>query len=113
MFGQHATRDEEELQTEERSRLIDNLARRIVRRRLETPAIMFLEMHKPVAFLASQCVLMASPLLAPLLGRWEIEKYSRLLNSPENVELLIHRIEDLSEAREREEKTKAADEHRK
>lgn len=108
MFGQHA-HGEEEQQIEERNRLIDNLARRIVRRRLETPAIMFLEMHKPVAFLASQCMLMASPLVAPLLGRWEIEKYSRLLNSPENVELLIHRIEDLSEARELDENKKTVD----
>jgi hypothetical protein len=87
----------EELQADERDRLIDDLARRIVRWGLETPAIMFLEMHKPVAFLASQCFLMVTPLVIPLLGRWEFQKYSALLGSPEAVELLIQRIESLAE----------------
>jgi len=76
------------------------LARKIVSRRLETPAILFLEMHKPLAFLASQSVLVASPVLVPIFGREGVERYSQLLSTQENVELLIRRIEDLSEERD-------------
>jgi hypothetical protein len=90
----------DELSPEERERLIDDLARKIVDRRLETPAIMFLEMHKPVAFLASQSMLVAAPFLAPMFGRDGVERYSRLFSSQDNVELLIRRIEDLADDRE-------------
>ena len=93
------TDEEGGLSSEERDQLIDNLARKIVDRKLETPAILFLEMHKPVAFLGSQALLAASPILAPLFGLQDTEKYSRLFSSIDNVEMLIRRIEDLSEER--------------
>ncbi|HET6452987.1 MAG TPA: hypothetical protein VFI02_01160 [Armatimonadota bacterium] len=96
------TDEEGDLSSEERDKLIENLARKIVDRRLETPAILFLEMHKPVAFLGSQALLVASPILAPLFGMEGPEKYSRLFSSIDNVEKLIQRIEDLSEERESE-----------
>jgi len=93
---------DEELSTEERDKLIDELARKIVKRRLETPAILFLEMHKPITFLASQSLLAASPFLVPLFGRDGVRRYSRLFSTQENVELLIRRIEDLAEERDAE-----------
>ena len=89
-----------ELSPEERDRLIDDLARRVVDRRLEMPAVLFLEMHKPVTFLASQSLLMAGPLLAPLFGIEGMRRYSQLLATRENVELLIRRIENLAEERD-------------
>jgi hypothetical protein len=91
-----------ELSPECRDKLIDELAHKIAKKGMETPAIMFLEMHKPVSFLASQTMLVASPLLAPLFGLNGVEKYSRLFGSVENVELLIRRIEDLAEQRSKE-----------
>ena len=93
---------DEELSPEDLDKLIDELARKVADRRLETPAIMFLEMHKPVAFLASQSMLVASPILAPLFGRGGMERYSQLFSTQENVELLIRRIEDLAEERDAE-----------
>jgi hypothetical protein len=85
-----------DLSPEDRDRLIEQLARKIVSRGLETPAILFLEMHKPVAFVAGQSLLVAGPFLAPLFGIEGVNKYSRLLGDRENVELLIRRIEDIS-----------------
>lgn len=99
------TDEEGDLSSEERDQLIENLARKIVDRKLETPAILFLEMHKPVAFLGSQALLVASPILAPLFGMEGPEKYSRLFSSIDNVEKLIQRIEDLSEERDSERRT--------
>lgn len=85
----------------ERDILIDELAQKVVDKRLETPVIMFLEMHKPISFLASQAMVAAEPILVPLFGPEGVEKYRMLFDSPENVELLIERIEDLSDERRR------------
>ena len=88
--------DDDQLTPEERDKLINELAQKVVDKRMETPAIMFLEMHKPVTFLASQSILVASPFLVPLFGAEGVEKYARLFSSVDNVELLIERIEELS-----------------
>jgi len=88
--------DDDQLTPEERDKLINELAQKVVDKRMETPAIMFLEMHKPVTFLASQSMLVASPFLVPLFGAEGVQKYSRLFSSVDNVELLIERIEELS-----------------
>lgn len=84
------------LSPEDRDKLIDELAQKIVNRGLETPAILFLEMNKPVAFLASQTMLVAAPFLAPIMGIEGTQRYSSLFSTQENVELLIRRIEDLA-----------------
>lgn len=90
-----------ELSPEDRDKMIDELAEKIVDRGMETPAIMFLEMHKPVSFLASQTMLVASPFLAPVFGFEGMQRYSALFSTLDNVELLIQRIEDLSEAKDK------------
>ncbi len=42
------------LTDEERDSLIDSLAKKVADRRMETPAVLFLEMYKPLSFVASQ-----------------------------------------------------------
>jgi hypothetical protein len=97
---QTGNQPEDDLSPEERDALIDELAKKVVDRRLETPTIMFLEMHKPVAFLAGQSMIVAGPLLSPLFGVDGMRKFSRLLSGEGNVERLIRRIEDLADERE-------------
>ena len=75
---------------------IERLAQGVARRGLETPAMLFLEMHKPLCFFASQGLLFAMPLLGGFLGPREVERLARLLDSQENVDRLIGRIEELS-----------------
>ena len=81
------------LTEEERDTLIAQLAERVARHNMATPAILMLEMHKPVAFLAGQSLLVGSGFLAPLFGPQNVRKYIRLLESRENIELLIRSIE--------------------
>lgn len=83
-------------------RLIEELAQRIVSQRLETPAIFFLEMNKPLTFLASQSLLLATPLLGAFIKPSRIEEYSQLLDSRDNMERLIGRIDELAERRDAE-----------
>lgn len=86
----------EELGAEERDRVIDTIAQAVAKRGMETPAILFLEMHKPVSFFASQGLVITSPFVAPLIGIDNVRLASRLFEKRENVELLIQRIEELA-----------------
>lgn len=94
----------EPLTDHERDAMIDKIATNIHRRGLETPAILFLEMHKPLSFFASQTLIVTSPLIAPIVGFDRVTSASRLLESRANVELLIQRLEELAETRQTERK---------
>lgn len=89
---------DEELTVERRDQLIDYLANKIIKHGMASPSILFLEMHKPFAFLASQTVILGSGFLAPFVGFQKIQEYSKLMESSDNVERLVCRIEDLSAA---------------
>lgn len=90
-----------DLSEAERDRLIESLAQKVHRYHMESAAILFLEMHKPLAYVASQSMLLGSGFLAPLFGPENVQKYAKLFETRENVERLIVRIEErhaLSEA---------------
>ena len=76
---------------------IDSIAKKIVDRRLETAAVLFLEMHKPLSFIASQAVLVAMPLWGPLVGAQRMADVSKILRERSNVEALILRIEEMAD----------------
>jgi hypothetical protein len=84
-----------DLTDEEERRLIDNIAKVVVDKGLEAPAIMFLEATRPLSFIASQLAIVA---LGPLEWLFELEgpKYTGLFMKKENVSRIIERIEELS-----------------
>jgi hypothetical protein len=77
------------MDTDQRAAILHNLADGIARRRLTTPARMFLDAVEPLAFFAGQIALFARP-LAPL-GRWR--EYLTALDDEEGWKIL-HRIVD-------------------
>ena len=83
----------DELTDDERDSLIEKAATEIEKRKLEAPAILFLEMHKPLAYVGSQAGLAFAPFIAPMLGFDFVNNYSRLFAERENVERLLERIE--------------------
>ncbi len=85
---------EEPLSHEEREDILERFSDVVVRRGLQTPVIMALEMHRPLAFMASQGIIVATPLMGPLLGLERMQKAGRFLQEPGAVEALIRRIED-------------------
>ncbi len=85
-----------DLTDSERDELIEKIAGGVMRRRMETPAILFLEMHKPLSFIGSQALIVGSPFLGPFVGVENVHRVSRLLSERSNVERLISRIEELS-----------------
>ena len=84
-----------DLTDEEEQKLINNIARLVVDKGLEAPAIMFLEVTRPLSFIASQLAIVA---LGPLQWLFELEgpKYTGLFMKKENVNRIIERIEALS-----------------
>ena len=84
-----------DLTDEEEDRLISNIARLVVDKGLEAPAIMFLEVAKPLAFIASQLAIVA---LGPLQWLFEGPKYTGLFMKKQNVDRIIGRIEELSKS---------------
>ena len=71
------------------------IASEIVRRGLTVPAILFLEMHKPLSYIASQGAVVLSPFLMPFMGYDNMRILSRYIEKRENVGNLICRIEEL------------------
>lgn len=87
------------LTPEESEQWIEKTARQVVDRGLSIPAILTLEMHRPVAFTLGQGMVAATPLLGPLLGLDRMSGISRVLCAPGGVDSLIRRIEELNESK--------------
>ena len=86
-----------ELTNDQRDILINKLASQVDARKMHLPAILFLDMHKPLAFLVGQSLLLGSGFLAPVFGPQNVQQYAKLLESQDNIERLIRRIESLNE----------------
>jgi len=93
---------EDQLSDEERDAILERIAQGIVRRGMAAPAVLFLELNKPLSFVASQSLIVLTPFLAPFVGIDNVHRYSRLLERRENVERLIERIEQLEHDRGQE-----------
>lgn len=82
-------------------KLLEKAAQTIVRRGMEVPAILFLEMHKPLANLIGHAVWVTMPVWAIFFGVATTNELGALLSDPERIERLIRRIEELSEQGEK------------
>jgi len=87
----------EELTDDEEGQLIERVAKQVAKRKLWVPAVMALEMHKPLAYIASQAMVAFSPFVAPFVGFDNVNDYSRLLARPGALERLIRRLEEDAE----------------
>ena len=83
----------EELTEEETERLVDKAAKEILRRKMEAPAILALEMHKPITNIVAHAAVAFAPFAIPFVGFDLLNDYSRLLQKRENIEKLIQRLE--------------------
>ena len=82
------------LSVRRREELIEGLVRQVNEWGMVAPAILFLEAHKPLSFLASQFLLLSQPTLEPFLGG-VVREYALLLEDRENVEMILSRLEGL------------------
>jgi len=87
------TEDEAALSDDDRA-MLDELADAIVRRRLTSAAIFFLESVKPMGFVGSQTMVLLRPLVSIVWSsptRWD--QLQRVLEHRGSIELLLLRLE--------------------
>ena len=89
--------------------LIRSLARWIARRRLETPAVLLIEMNRPLALIGATAAHFGAPVLGPLFGERFFRDLGVLMEEPENVERLLREIEREAAERDAAARTAAAD----
>jgi hypothetical protein len=93
-------REPRELAPEDQA-LLDAVARAVARRRLETPAILFLESVRPLNFVGSQALVFLEPLLTSIFHWAQYERFTQLVSERENLERLTRAIERAAETRGR------------
>jgi hypothetical protein len=76
-----------------REEIIEGLAQRVQGWGLSSLAIFLLEAHKPLAFVSSQLLLFAQPLLGIFVADALVDDAAALLAEPQSVERLIVRLE--------------------
>ena len=95
-----------ELTEEETQALLEKCSNEIRRRQLEAPAIVFLEMHKPLSNVFAHIGMASAPFLVPLFGFDFVNDYSNLLQKRDNVERLICMLEKARSEKDTEPKGK-------
>ncbi len=84
----------QEVSEERKLDIMNKITDRIVRHGLVTPAIFFFQMGKPLAFIGSQSVFMASPFLGAIFDEQLIEDFGHVMSDRENVEVLLTMLEE-------------------
>ena len=82
------------------TKIIDDIAEYIHKKKLEVPAVMFLEMNKPLSLFYSSIFLVSTPVLGAFLGPERMRKLYLIMEKRENIEKLIRRIEEVSKEKE-------------
>jgi hypothetical protein len=81
---------------------------------MATPAVLFIELNRPLSFLAGQAAHVLFPFLAPVLGARLSRQVAELLEDPANVDRLLERLERLAISSQRlavSDQLKSSEEH--
>src|SRR3990167_1984565 len=81
--------------TQEETALLERLAKAVIRRRMATPAIMFLESLVPLSYIGSQVMHFLRPFMTFLFSQEEYDRLSHLLERRSTLERLIETIKRL------------------
>ena len=74
---------------------INKLARLIVDKQMSAPAIMTLEMVKPLALVGQSTLMIFGPLLDMIFDPVKMEKFQAVIGDRKRIEQLLNTIEDL------------------
>ena len=94
----------EELKPERRDDILLSIAKKIEKYNLITPAILFLQLGKPLSFVGSQAVLFGAPIAGAFIDERLIEDIGQVMADRENVERLLTLLETREEERVKKEK---------
>jgi hypothetical protein len=84
--------------TPEQEAVVEKLCREIVRRRLVSPALVFLEMSRPLNFLGAQALHFLAPLISAVTDDAGHRHFAAFLERRGAIDLLCERIQALEQA---------------
>ncbi|MFN0198259.1 MAG: hypothetical protein ACKVT0_16045 [Planctomycetaceae bacterium] len=79
----------------EEQELVDRFASWVVRRRMTGPALLCLEMSRPLNYVGSQSLHFLKPFLSPFCDTKSCENLAKLLDNRASVEFISRRLEQL------------------
>lgn len=82
-----------EPETDGPPRVLERVARELIRRRMTAPAIFALESTRPLSFVASQALTVLGPLVQALLPLPRYQEFCEALEDRRNIDWLITRLE--------------------
>ena len=82
--------------TDEERAVVERLCRIVVRRRMNTPALAFLEMSRPLNRVAAQALYFFQPVASLALTGDDYNRFARFLEKSGSIDYLCRRIEDLA-----------------
>lgn len=77
-----------------RDEVINNIAYRIVRHGLVAPAIIFLELNRPLMYIYSQGMHFISPVAEIIFGHSYTAEMGYIFQEQKNIDIIIERIEE-------------------
>ena len=81
--------------SEQQRALIDQLCREIARRHLTTPAIVYLEISRPLGFVTAQAIHFFSPIINLLTDRQGHREFAEFLEHRGAIDYLLERLETI------------------
>jgi hypothetical protein len=82
--------------TDEERAVVERLCRILVRRRMNAPALAFLEMSRPLNRVAAQALYFFQPVASLALTGDDYNRFARFLEKSGSIDYLCRRIEDLA-----------------
>ena len=79
--------------TERQAEICDRVCKAVVKRGMTLPALMALEMGRPLNFVASQAIHFFTPIISVILDGPTIEEFATFLEQRGSVEYLCQRLE--------------------
>jgi hypothetical protein len=95
--------------TEQELQVVDRVCQEIARRRLTTPALIFLEMARPLNYLGAQAMHFFRPIVSAVVDTTGYAVFAALLERRGSVDLMCRRIEHFEAEYERRERGPTGD----
>ena len=86
--------------TEAQSRIVDRLCREVVRRRMTGPALLTLEMSRPLTYVSAQALHFFQPFLTVLLDAAAYDEFAVFLEQRGSVDYICRRLDILESEHE-------------
>jgi hypothetical protein len=77
--------------------LIEKLCREVVRRRMTTPALLMLEMGRPLNYVSAQLLHFFQPMLTILANAGEYQAFTEFLEQRGSIDYIVTRLESLNQ----------------